>query len=68
MLTAHEKQKIKSTLALIARSPDRGEGWRNVSEPIWPLVKDMPSDLFDLDVEQRRIRMTDQGRAVLTYA
>lgn len=67
-MTEYEKQKIKDTLRLIQRSPDRGEGWRSVSEVCWPLVCDLSPDLVDLDADNSRVRMTDKAVAVLTYA
>ena len=63
-----DKQKIKNTLQLIARSPDCGEGWRSVSETCWPLVATMPPELLELDETNQRCRMTTNGEAVLMFS
>ena len=68
--TDMSNEEIKSTLALVMRSPDRGDGWRTVSGACWPLVETMPPELIDLEPgdEGGRVRMTDEGRAVIAYA
>ena len=65
-----DNSEIKSTLALIQRSPDRGDGWRSVSEGCWPLLDGIPSELIEVEPDGNagRVRMTDAGRAVLTFA
>ena len=64
------KAQTKSTLALIQRSPDQGDGWRSVSAACWPLVKDLPIELAECEPNDDggRVRMTDSGRAVLHYS
>jgi len=59
--------KLKSLLALIQRSEDIGDGWRQVSEQLWPHVQDAPSELVELNHDQKQIRMTSEGSAVLMY-
>ena len=63
-------EQIKSTLGLIMRSPDRGDGWRSVSGACWPLLEDMPGELIELEPSEvgGRARMTEAGRTVLLYA
>lgn len=63
-----DSERIKGLLALINRSPDQGDGWRNVSDTCWPLVRDMPLELVEIDADNQRIRMNDKGYAVLTFA
>ena len=62
-------EQIKSTLDLISRSPDRGDGWRSVSGACWPLLENMPGELIELEPGEvgGRARMTDAGRTVLAY-
>ncbi len=62
--------QIKNTLALIQRSPDRGDGWRSVSGACWPLLDGIPSDLVETEPSNDggRVRMTDSGMAVLLYS
>lgn len=62
-----DNDRVKGLLALIERSPDQGEGWRNVSGTCWPLIVNMPDDLVQIDHDNRRIRMTKEGHAVLRY-
>ena len=65
-----EDPKVKGMLALIQRSPDRGDGWRSVSKPLWPLVQGVPGELVERreDESGRWVRMTYAGLAVLKYA
>lgn len=60
---------LKSTLALVQRSPDQGDGWRTVSAACWPLVKHTPLDLLEIEPAEKggRVRLTPEGKAVLKY-
>ena len=58
-------------LQLMLRSPDVGEGWRNVSSVLWQLV-----DKFDRPelVEKERhedgsgrVRLTERGKVLVDY-
>ncbi len=60
--------KLKGLLGLIQRSADIGDGWRQVSDVLWPHVQDAPGELVELDDIQKRIRLTSEGSAVLTYS
>ena len=62
-----ENQRIM--LSLINRSPDIGDGWRQVSDMLWRHVKDQAHpDLTELDEGQKRVRFTEAGVAVVRYA
>ncbi len=47
-----------SMVQLYNRSPKDVEGWAKVSEFVWPLMADLPRDLFDIegDTNGGRIR------------
>jgi acetamidase/formamidase len=59
----------KSFVALIVRSEDKGDGWRQVSKAVWPLVAKaaLPTDLLEVDADTLRVRFTDAGNAVAAY-
>jgi hypothetical protein len=60
----------RSTIKLILRSPDRGEGWRSVSSVLWPMIREgLPADLAELRPEGDAgfIRLTARGQAVADY-
>ena len=62
-------QPQKSILRLILRSDDMGDGWRQVSNMLWPgIIKLRHPDLTEIDEENRRIRLTPDGAAVVKYA
>lgn len=50
---------IDSLIALIERSKDIGDGWRECSDICWQLVQEnyAEEDLFDLDHERQRVRI-----------
>lgn len=67
------KDDDKNFLKLIQRSPDIGEGWRNVSPKLWQLVemhqKTIPT-LFEAELEPTgggRVRLTDEAVTVLKW-
>lgn len=61
-----ENQKIM--LDLIQRSPDIGDGWRQVSDGLWEhVVKQSHADLTELDATAKRVRFTDEGLTVMRY-
>lgn len=61
-------EKQKSMLRLIQRSPDIGEGWRQVSKLLWRLVVDQGHpELTELDAEHMRVRLTAEGETVMRY-
>lgn len=65
MISSYDKDVLK----LIARSPDRGDGWRSVSEVCWTLLERFGTpDLIELDRPGNRVRLTDEGEAVVMYA
>lgn len=58
----------KSFFALILRSPDIGDGWRQSSDMLWPHIQKWAHpDLTELDEENKRIRFTPEGLLVLQY-
>lgn len=57
-----------SFLKLVMRSPDIGDGWRNVSQTLWPLVASFENkELIDIDYEYSRIKLSDRGQVVCDY-
>lgn len=65
MLSQHDKDFLR----LLMRSPDRGEGWRSVSERCWPLVEAFGTpELLEIDTPNRRCRLTPDGEAVATFS
>lgn len=62
-------QQEKDFLRLVGRSPDIGDGWRAVSNMLWPWVLkfDTPG-LLELDHEKQRVRPTEKGQTLLDYA
>lgn len=58
----------KQFLLLISRSPDHGDGWRSVSQVCWPLVESFETpELIQIDKDAMRIRLTEAGKAVVTF-
>lgn len=63
-LTRGEKDFIK----LVLRSPDKGGGWRSVSKAVWGLVEPLNgSELFEVDAENQRVRLSEKGKVVAEY-
>lgn len=56
----------KVFLQLLLRSPDRGEGWRTVSDVLWPLVQDFSKPEF-VEVGDKRVRLTPTGLTICDY-
>lgn len=59
-----------SLIGLIQRSPDVGDGWRQVGPNLWPLVEKTTQDRLDafkLDGVQRRIKLTDDLITALRF-
>jgi hypothetical protein len=55
-------------LRLILRSPDVGDGWRNVSGVLWEhVVKNAVIDLVEFDYENKRVRFSPEGVIVMRY-
>jgi hypothetical protein len=65
MMTRQDQDFLK----LLLRSPDRGDGWRSVSEACWQLVDSFENKrLLEIDKEQMRVRLTDDGELVAQLA
>ena len=73
------EQRDKDFLKLLMRSPDEGEGWRRVSELLWPMVqaqhertpellriKSLPSD-NEVDEYRRYVRLSAEGKVVVEW-
>jgi preprotein translocase subunit SecA len=63
MLTDYDKDMIR----LLQRSTDRGDGWRTVSPTLWKLFDTVDKDLFELDEENRKVRLTETGLTLAMY-
>ena len=60
----------KNFLRLIQKeAAERLDGWAKVSEQLWPLIVEMPTELVELKPKgnARFCRLTDSGRAVLMF-
>jgi hypothetical protein len=61
----------KSFLKLIMRSPDDGDGWRNVSAPVWRWAESFPRrELVELSPNpdgSGRLRLSERGQTVKDY-
>jgi hypothetical protein len=54
--------------ALINRSRDIGDGWRQVSDQLWPHIRPQAHpQLVEVDEVLKRIRFTTEGLTVLRY-
>jgi hypothetical protein len=64
MLSEHEISFIR----LVLRSDDVGDGWRNVSNILWRLVRDFkPKELIEIDEPNSRVRLSERGQIVAEY-
>jgi hypothetical protein len=61
----------KSLVALLMRSPDIGQGWRNVSKMVMPLVTEFNDQTLiewtKEDDGSGRVRLTEKGETVAPY-
>lgn len=58
----------KGFLRLIERSPDRGDGWRSISEVLLPVCEKVAGqlpELLEFERENSRIRFTEKGEGAL---
>jgi hypothetical protein len=61
-------QAQKDFLHLIARSPDRGEGWRSISGVLLPMSEQIAGqlpELLEFEKDSSRIRLTEKGEGAL---
>jgi len=62
-LTDRENEFLK----LLLRSPDIGEGWRNVSQTVWPLVDAFQhKDLIETK-DGNKVRLSERGLVLVDY-
>ena len=59
--------KAMSFLKLLLRSPDIGEGWRNVSASVWPLVLAFPHQELLETKDGNAVRLSERGLTVVDY-
>lgn len=55
-------QALQELIALTGRSKDLGDGWRQVSDTLFPWIQIMVNrypDVFELDVDKKRLRLKD---------
>lgn len=67
-MTLSENQAI--FLKLVLRSPDVGEGWRNVSRAVWKIIEEQAEslpELIEIDKDTFRLRLTKEGQIVVRY-
>ena len=61
-------QPQRDVLNLIARSPDRGNGWRTCSPMLFEkLIAEMPDSLVEKDAEGLRVKLTDEAETILFW-
>lgn len=61
-------QQDKNFIKLIQRSPDHGNGWRQVSDLCWELILEFKQpDLIEIDTELKRVRLSHDGTIVAKY-
>lgn len=59
----------RSFLKLLLRSSDLGEGWRQVSTGVWPLVEQFEEkELLELNEIEKKVRLSPLGETVVNYA
>jgi hypothetical protein len=62
------KRQIE-TLRLLERSPHCGDGWRAVSEALWPLYEEFDlTELIELRPETKHVRFSEKGLVIAKYA
>jgi len=54
-------------LKLLLRSPDVGEGWRNVSKTVWPLISQFPHRELIRVRNGNQVRLSGRGKIVVDY-
>lgn len=59
--------KDVSFLKLILRSKDVGDGWRNVSAAVWPLVTEFPHPELIRVRNGNQVRLSRRGMIVADY-
>lgn len=59
----------KNLLELIERSKDIGGGWKQVNDTLWAglVLKIDLGELAELDHENKRIRLTREGKFLLVW-
>ena len=61
----------KDFIRLLLRSKDTGDGWRNVSKQVWPLVEQFGEQrLLEKQAGEDgsgKVRLTDNGQTVAEY-
>ena len=63
-------QEQMGMVALYMRSPVAAEGWAKVSVAVWPLLKYLPPELFEIEGDESRggrVRLTEKGKTVVPY-
>jgi len=65
-------ENVKPLFALLLRSPNRGDGWRSISDMLAPMVTEQSlkaPGLFEMDCDEDgfRIRLTERGKVVADY-
>lgn len=62
--------RTRDLLQLVERSKDVGQGWRHVSDVLWPHVQNWAGEapeLFELRLDEQFIRLSPEGTTVLRY-
>lgn len=66
-----EKMKIaprdKEFLKLLLRSPDVGDGWRNVSSAVWPLVAAFKHPELIRMRNGNQVKLSGRGLIIVDY-
>jgi len=61
-------QQQRDILHLLMRSPDSGDGWRMCSPIVFEkVIVPMSDELVEKDTDQKRVRLTEEGKTVFKW-
>lgn len=56
-------------LKLVLRSPDQGDGWRNVSDMLWPTTQEIAAEFPTLlELAHKQVRLTAEAKTLVAWA
>jgi len=61
------QDKDRNFLSLLLRSPDKGDGWRSVSNMLWPLVDGFGQKELIETRDNAFVRLSEKGKIVMEY-
>ena len=69
-MTDQKRKSAFEFLRLIERSPDVGDGWREVSDTLWVPIRSWTKDfqeLIELHPTEQRVGLTHEGQIVMKW-